>query len=112
MHRTKGCFFLGFIFLGMVAALSRADTIVIRSPVVSPPGFLGTCDYAPLPNEAAFFDRLSEKGRVTVDGYSPSEAAFHKSDFFKQGNPKSTPEEIETQKPRFSLARHVGEFVS
>lgn len=102
------------IILSLTSTLlyGGGETIVERSPFLKHPGFLGTGDYIPLSTEAVFYQKLPEAGRKTVSGFNDSERAFFKSAFFLQNNPNATPESIKAQEPVFSLAGHVGEYVS
>jgi len=93
-------------------AIADKNTIIERSPFLKHPGMLGTGIYVPLKSEMKFYEKIPEKERVTVSGFSANEKGFYESAWFKQSNPNATPESINAQKPVFSLSGHVGEYVS
>lgn len=99
------------IFAVAASNLLCSQTVVLQSPFKSQPGYLGTCEYSPLPIEEPFYEKVSADNRSTVSGYSLSEEEFFKSSFFKSGNPQSTPESLEESKPQFSLEEETGEYV-
>jgi hypothetical protein len=110
-HNLKSVIF--FTFCSLLAPQAKsAETIIERSPFLKHPGALATGAYVPLQKESAFLDKIPQKGRETVSGFSDAEAGFFKSDFFLKNNPKATPQSIEAQAPVFSLTGHVGEYVS
>lgn len=102
---------IALAFAVAVSSLLGADTLVLQSPFKSHPGYLGTCEYLPLPEEQPFYEKVPTENRSTVSGYERSEEEFFNSSFFKSGNPESTPENREESKPQFGLSDEIGEYV-
>lgn len=99
------------IFATIGCSTIVAETPVLQTPFSPHPGFLGTCEYSPLPAEKPFYEKVPEENRSTVSGFSPSEEAFFRSGMLQSDSPVKSTTEVDTSKPVFSLSDEIGEYV-